>query len=204
MLTKNEIQLKLLLLGEQAVGKSSLINQYVDGKFDINLLCAAGLDLKKKYIKIDTTPIKLMIFDSAGHERYRGLSKNQLYNTKGVLIVYDVTDKESFNAISFWMKSVGEYLRPESSCIIIGNKIDLYKERKVFTEEGKKLADQYGVHFIETSAKSSQNVETAFTWIVKDIYDKEIKKRGDTKEEVNNILIKDPVNKKAKNKKCCL
>lgn len=203
MLTNNEMQLKLLLLGEQAVGKSSLINQYVDGKFDINLLCAAGLDLKKKYIKIDSTPIKLMIFDSAGHERYRGISKNQLHNTKGVLIVYDVTDKESFNAISFWMKSVKEYLGPESSCIIIGNKIDLYKERKVSTEEGKKLADQYGVFFIETSAKSSQNVETGFTYIVKDIYNKEIKRRENKKEELNSIPIKDSHDTKQKNKKCC-
>ena len=73
-----EIQMKFLLIGEQAVGKSSLINQYIEGKFEENLLCAAGLDLKKKIIKINDKSVKLMIYDSAGHERFRTLSKNQI------------------------------------------------------------------------------------------------------------------------------
>ena len=73
-----EIQMKFLLIGEQAVGKSSLINQYIEGKFKENLLCATGLDLKKKYIKINEKSIKLMIYDTAGHERFRKLSKNQI------------------------------------------------------------------------------------------------------------------------------
>ena len=94
--TQEEIQLKMLLIGEQAVGKSSLINQYVEGKFELNLLCAAGLDLKKKMITVNNKQVKLMIYDSAGHERYRGLAKNQLHTTKGILIVYYVNVRSSF------------------------------------------------------------------------------------------------------------
>ena len=129
--SNEEIQMKFLLIGEQAVGKSSLINQYIEGKFEENLLCAAGLDLKKKYIKINQTSIKLMIYDTAGHERFRTLSKNQISSTKGILIVYDVTEKESFEALNFWMKSFKENANKDAICLIIGNKIDLKDKRVI-------------------------------------------------------------------------
>ena len=162
--TQEEIQLKMLLIGEQAVGKSSLINQYVEGKFELNLLCAAGLDLKKKMITVNNKQVKLMIYDSAGHERYRGLAKNQLHTTKGILIVYDVTERSSFEALNFWLKSYKENAESGSVCLVIGNKIDLNEKRVVSIEEGKNIAKEYGVHFIETSAtikysrKSIENV----------------------------------------------
>ena len=156
---QEEIQFKMLLIGEQAVGKSSLINQYVEGKFELNLLCAAGLDLKKKMITVNNKQVKLMIYDSAGHERYRGLAKNQLHTTKGILIVYDVTERSSFDALTFWLKSYKENAESGSVCLVIGNKIDLKDKRVVSTEEGKNIAQQYGVHFIETSAKDAINVE---------------------------------------------
>ena len=144
-----EIQMKFLLIGEQAVGKSSLINQYIEGKFEENLLCAAGLDLKKKIIKINDKSVKLMIYDSAGHERFRTLSKNQINSSKGILIVYDVTEKESFEALNFWMKSFKENANKDAICLIIGNKIDLKEKRIIDYNEGKNFAEKYGVKFIE-------------------------------------------------------
>ena len=113
-----EIQMKFLLIGEQAVGKSSLINQYIEGKFEENLLCAGGLDLKKKIDNINEKLIKLMIYDSAGHERFRTLSKNQINSSKGILIVYDVTEKESFEALNFRMKSFKENANKNAICFI--------------------------------------------------------------------------------------
>ena len=186
-----EIQMKFLLIGEQAVGKSSLINQYIEGKFEENLLCAAGLDLKKKYIKINQTSIKLMIYDTAGHERFRTLSKNQISSTKGILIVYDVTEKESFDALNFWMKSFKENANKNAICLIIGNKIDLENKRVIGYDEGKKFAEKYGVKFIETSAKSAVGVNEAFYSVAKEIFDNEI--------NVNDIIIEGN-NKKRKNK----
>ena len=186
---QEEIQFKMLLIGEQAVGKSSLINQYVEGKFELNLLCAAGLDLKKKMITVNNKQVKLMIYDSAGHERYRGLAKNQLHTTKGILIVYDVTERSSFDALTFWLKSYKENAESGSVCLVIGNKIDLKDKRVVSTEEGKNIAQQYGVHFIETSAKDAINVEEAFLNVAKEIMDKE--------NENNN---KKNVNKRKENK----
>ena len=187
----DEIQMKFLLIGEQAVGKSSLINQYIEGKFEENLLCAAGLDLKKKYIKINEKSIKLMIYDTAGHERFRTLSKNQISSTKGILIVYDVTEKESFDALNFWMKSFKENANKNAICLIIGNKIDLENKRVIGYDEGKKFAEKYGVKFIETSAKSAVGVNEAFYSVAKEIFDNEI--------NVNDIIIEGN-NKKRKNK----
>ena len=187
----DEIQMKFLLIGEQAVGKSSLINQYIEGKFEENLLCAAGLDLKKKYIKINEKSIKLMIYDTAGHERFRTLSKNQISSTKGILIVYDVTEKESFDALNFWMKSFKENANKNAICLIIGNKIDLENKRVIGYDEGKKFAEKYGVKFIETSAKSAVGVNEAFYSVAKEIFDNEI--------HVNDIIIEGNYKKK-KNK----
>ena len=189
--SNEEIQMKFLLIGEQAVGKSSLINQYIEGKFEENLLCAAGLDLKKKYIKINQTSIKLMIYDTAGHERFRTLSKNQISSTKGILIVYDVTEKESFDALNFWMKSFKENANKNAICLIIGNKIDLENKRVIGYDEGKKFAEKYGVKFIETSAKSAVGVNEAFYSVAKEIFDNEI--------NVDDIIIEGN-NKKRKNK----
>ena len=189
--SNEEIQMKFLLIGEQAVGKSSLINQYIEGKFEENLLCAAGLDLKKKYITINKTLIKLMIYDTAGHERFRTLSKNQISSTKGILIVYDVTEKESFDALNFWMKSFKENANKNAICLIIGNKIDLENKRVIGYDEGKKFAEKYGVKFIETSAKSAVGVNEAFYSVAKEIFDNEI--------NVNDIIIEGN-NKKRKNK----
>ena len=195
----DEIQMKFLLIGEQAVGKSSLINQYIEGKFEENLLCAAGLDLKKKYIKINEKSIKLMIYDTAGHERFRTLSKNQISSTKGILIVYDVTEKESFDALNFWMKSFKENANKNAICLIIGNKIDLENKRVIGYDEGKKFAEKYGVKFIETSAKSAVGVNEAFYSVAKEIFDNEI--------NVNDIIIEGNYNKKKnkdKEKKSCI
>jgi small GTP-binding protein len=196
-----EIQMKFLLIGEQAVGKSSLINQYIEGKFEENLLCAAGLDLKKKIIKINDKSVKLMIYDSAGHERFRTLSKNQINSSKGILIVYDVTEKESFEALNFWMKSFKENANKDAICLIIGNKIDLKEKRIIDYNEGKNFAEKYGVKFIETSAKSAEGVNEAFYSVAKEIYDNE------KNLTMNDILIENKYDRKKKDnkeKKSCI
>ena len=196
-----EIQMKFLLIGEQAVGKSSLINQYIEGKFEENLLCAAGLDLKKKIIKINDKSVKLMIYDSAGHERFRTLSKNQINSSKGILIVYDVTEKESFEALNFWMKSFKENANKDAICLIIGNKIDLKEKRIIDYNEGKNFAEKYGVKFIETSAKSAEGVNEAFYSVAKEIYDNE------KNLTMNDVLIENKYDRKKKDnkeKKSCI
>ena len=200
-MSEKPLKLKLIFVGHGKVGKTSLINQYIEGKFEENLLCAAGLDLKKKIIKINDKSVKLMIYDSAGHERFRTLSKNQINSSKGILIVYDVTEKESFEALNFWMKSFKENANKDAICLIIGNKIDLKEKRIIDYNEGKNFAEKYGVKFIETSAKSAEGVNEAFYSVAKEIYDNE------KNLTMNDILIENKYDRKKKDnkeKKSCI
>ena len=149
-----------------------------------------------KMISVNNKQVKLMIYDSAGHERYRGLAKNQLHTTKGILIVYDVTERSSFEALNFWLKSYKENAESGSVCLVIGNKIDLNEKRVVSIEEGKNIAKEYGVHFIETSAKNAINVEEAFLNVAKEIMEKE----NEINNNKRNVNIK---KEKKENKACC-
>ena len=188
-----EKQFKLLLIGEQAVGKSSLMNRYVDNVFEINIMGTAGLDLKKKIVEINNEKIKIYIFDTAGQERFRTIAKNQYKKADAIIIIYDVTDRKSFESVNDWIVSIKSDVDPVTERLLIGNKIDLVNERTVAQEEGVKIAEKYGMPFIETSAKESLNVKEAFLKVINTLYYKEI---GNNKGKEN---------KRGKNKSggCC-
>lgn len=180
-----ENQYKLLLIGEQAVGKSSLLNRYVDNVFEVNIMGTAGLDLKKKIIEINGEKIKVFIFDTAGQERFRSIAKNQYAKADGILVIYDVTDRKSFEGVNGWVNSIQKELEGGTDCLIIGNKIDLISSRVVSYKEGECLAKQYNIPFIETSAKESVNVKDAFLKVINSIYQKKLesRKKEDTKKK---------------------
>ena len=188
-----EKQFKLLLIGEQAVGKSSLMNRYVDNVFEINIMGTAGLDLKKKIVEINNEKIKIYIFDTAGQERFRTIAKNQYKKADAIIIIYDVTDRKSFESVNDWIVSIKSDVDPVTERLLIGNKIDLVSERTVAQEEGVKIAEKYGMPFIETSAKESLNVKEAFLKVINTLYNKEV---GNNKGKEN---------KRGKNKSggCC-
>jgi small GTP-binding protein len=188
-----EKQFKLLLIGEQAVGKSSLMNRYVDNVFEINIMGTAGLDLKKKIVEINNEKIKIYIFDTAGQERFRTIAKNQYKKADAIIIIYDVTDRKSFESVNDWIVSIKSDVDPVTERLLIGNKIDLVNERTVAQEEGVKIAEKYGMPFIETSAKESLNVKEAFLKVINTLYYKEV---GNNKGKEN---------KRGKNKSggCC-
>ena len=169
-----EKQFKLLLIGEQAVGKSSLMNRYVDNVFEINIMGTAGLDLKKKIVEINKEKIKIYIFDTAGQERFRTIAKNQYKKADAIIIIYDVTDRKSFESVNDWIVSIKSDVDPVTERLLIGNKIDLVNERTVAQEEGVKIAEKYGMPFIETSAKESLNVKEAFLKVINTLYYKEV------------------------------
>ena len=173
----HENQYKLLLIGEQAVGKSSLLNRYVDNVFEVNIMGTAGLDLKKKIIEINGEKIKIFIFDTAGQERFRSIAQNQYSKADGILIIYDVTDRKSFEGVNGWVNSIKKELEGGTDCLLIGNKIDLASSRVVSLKEGECLAKQYNVPFIETSAKESVNVKDAFMKVINSIYQKNLESR---------------------------
>ena len=198
-----EIQLEILLLGDTNVGKTSLLLNYTDNYFVGSHISTVGIDYKFKTVKINDINIKLQIWDTSGQERFRSLAKNYLKNANGIIFVYDITNKKSFDGVKVWMseaESHGNYKQ-----IIIGNKCDLEGKREVKKEIVDKFASKKKIEVFETSAKTSTNVAKAFETLAKLLVE------GKSVEELNSIYNKQTIkltNKSTKNKEiqkkaCC-
>ena len=163
---------KILLVGDSGVGKSSLLARFISDSFD-EQSPTVGVDFKLKHIDVDGTRLKLTVWDTAGQERFRTLTSSYYRGAHGVVFVYDVTSRESFeNARETWRKEVEMYGTIANSVkIVIGNKIDREDERTVAREEGVAFAKEYGCLFLECSAKTKVRVAEAFDELVKGILD---------------------------------
>ena len=185
---KYDFDLKILLLGDQAVGKTSLIVNYIDKTFNSNMIGTAGIDFKKKVIILNSKRIKVNIFDTAGQERFRNIAKNLYRNTNGIMLVYDVTDVKSKESVIEWTEIIKKNVENEIELLLIGNKVDLIGERKISTDEGDIISKDFNFPFIETSAKTGKNVSEAFLNIINKIVDKMLIKNSKVLEsEVNNL-----------------
>lgn len=131
-----------------------------------------GVDFKIKTVDVDSKQIKLQIWDTAGQERFKTITSSYYKGAHGIIVVYDITDRESFSNIQTWMAEVEKHACDNISRILVGNKCDLETSRQVSFEEGQELADHYNVRFMETSAKDSKNVEQAFTLMTREIKNK--------------------------------
>lgn len=128
-----------------------------------------GVDFKIRNNEVDGKVIKLQIWDTAGQERFKTITSSYYKGAHGIIVTYDITDRESFSAIQTWMQEVEKHAADNISRILVGNKCDLESQRQVSYEEGQELADHYCVRFLETSAKDSKNVEQAFTLMTREI-----------------------------------
>lgn len=169
---ENSIKYKILMLGEQAVGKSSLVLRFTNNIFKYNIMGTAGLDLKKKDLKINDENITLLIYDSAGHDRFRKITEMQYKGSDGLILVYDTTDTKSFDWISEWIDKIKS---PEldTEILLLGNKIDL-PNRLINLEKAEDLAKKYNIGYIETSALTGENVDLAFSELIEKIHKKGI------------------------------
>ena len=163
---------KILLVGDSGVGKSSLLARFISDSFD-EQGPTVGVDFKLKHVDVDGTRLKLTVWDTAGQERFRTLTSSYYRGAHGVVFVYDVTSRESFeNARETWRKEVEMYGTIANSVkIVIGNKIDREDERTVARKEGVAFAKEYGCLFLECSAKTKVRVAEAFDELVKGILD---------------------------------
>ncbi|XP_047323651.1 ras-related protein RABC1-like [Impatiens glandulifera] len=158
---------KLLMIGDSGVGKSSLLLSFISDAFD-DLSPTIGVDFKVKYLDIEGKRLKLAIWDTAGQERFRTLTSSYYRGAQGVVMVYDVTRRETFtNLADVWAKEVDMYsTNPESIKMLVGNKVDMQNERVVTRKEGIDFARQCGCLFIECSAKTKMNVTQCFEELV--------------------------------------
>lgn len=208
---------KILIIGDQAVGKSSLLMRYCDSKFTLNMMGTAGIDFKKKIFEHNSQKHTIIFYDSAGHDRFRHIIKQHYNGAKGIILVYDVTDKGSFSNVNTWMNNIKENADSNSELLLIANKVDLVEDRLISREEGEELAKKFEVNYFETSAKTGENTDLAFNDLIIRILSNEklnthvnIEKKEPEKDKIpelnenNEISNKSNNNKKDSNCfKCC-
>eukprot|EP01091_Cochliopodium_minus_P010090 TRINITY_DN262_c0_g1_i1.p1 TRINITY_DN262_c0_g1~~TRINITY_DN262_c0_g1_i1.p1 ORF type:complete len:200 (+),score=49.40 TRINITY_DN262_c0_g1_i1:31-630(+) len=160
---------KILIIGDSNVGKSCLMLRYADNSFTDTHISTIGVDFKEHVLKIDNQTIKLQLWDTAGQERFKTITSSYYRGSEGIMIVYDITDKTSFESINQWMGEVNEYGKGALVKLLIGNKCDLEDQRVIQKTEIEKVARELGVSYMETSAKSNTNVDQSFEFLAKEI-----------------------------------
>mmetsp|Transcript_19708 Transcript_19708/g.62484 ORF Transcript_19708/g.62484 Transcript_19708/m.62484 type:complete len:220 (-) Transcript_19708:76-735(-) len=157
---------KLLLIGDSGVGKSNLLSKFTDDKFLPHMAQTIGMDFKVKMLELGGRRMKLQIWDTAGQERFQTITQQYYRNAMGIILVYDATNEESFNSIRRWAVQIAAYGTEGTDRLLVGNKADCdLQHLAVDPSRGQALADEYGIPFLETSAKSGQNVQEAFVAI---------------------------------------
>ena len=191
----DECVYKVLLLGDTTVGKTCFLMKYTDKTFQDIHMATIGLDYRLKSMKLKSGKnIKLQIWDTAGQDRFRAITKNYYKGSHGIILIYDVTNIQTFENVKSWVNQIREEASTNVIIYIAANKIDMEEERKVSKEEGEKLAQELGFPFMETSAKSGVNINETFDDLVERI-DK-VYGNAPQKNSKNKLY-------KAKSSKCC-
>ena len=194
---KYDYLFKLLIIGESGVGKTCLLLRFTDDSFTANHLTTIGIDFKIKIINLENKLIKLQIWDTAGQERFRTITKTYYKGAHGIILTYDVTDANSFKNIRNWIKQIEANAQTNVCKVLVGNKCDK-PDRTVTEEEGKKLAEDFGMILFETSAKTNKNVSEVFNYLTT-----EILKSNAGKTTSDNKKLSSEVNNKSGKKVCC-
>ncbi|XP_064646007.1 ras-related protein Rab-8A-like isoform X1 [Lineus longissimus] len=178
---------KLLLIGDSGVGKTCVLFRFSEDAFNSTFISTIGIDFKIRTIELDGKKIKLQIWDTAGQERFRTITTAYYRGAMGIMLVYDITNTKSFDNIRNWIRNIEEvsgtsqHASADVEKMVLGNKCDMNDRRQVSRERGEQLAVEYGIKFLETSAKASINVEEAFFTLARDI-----KAKMDRKMEATN------------------
>ena len=216
----DSLKFKLIVIGDQSTGKSSLINRYLKDTFEENCQSTIGIDFQTKTVNIHDQEVRIIIYDTAGQEKFRSIIPMYIREAQVILFIYDISNKLSFDSIPNWFSEVLNIKNEEAIFILIGNKSDLDYRREVKYEEGEKLANEKNIYFEEVSAKTGKNINELFTSkIYEEIYKKFKHKFNEKKNEensnyniyeytentINNLKIENNKNnnQKKKKKKCC-
>ncbi|XP_039595466.1 ras-related protein Rab-37-like isoform X1 [Polypterus senegalus] len=180
---------KTILVGDSGVGKTSLLVQFDQGKFIPGSFSATvGIGFTNKVVTVDSVKVKLQIWDTAGQERFRSVTHAYYRDAQALLLLYDITSKTSFDNIRAWLTEIHEYAQQDVVIMLLGNKSDMCSERVIKQEEGERLAKEYGVPFMETSAKTGVNVELAFLAIAKELKQRAVQQPNEPKFQIHDFI----------------
>ncbi|XP_046397098.1 ras-related protein Rab-10-like [Ischnura elegans] len=167
-----DLLFKLLLIGDSGVGKTCILFRFCEEAFSSTFISTIGVDFKIKTVELRGKKIKLQIWSTAGQERFHTITPAYYRGAMGIMLVYDITNEKSFEDIGNWIRNVDEHVNAGVQKMILGNKMDMADERVVSTERALAFARQYGIPFMETSAKENLNISEAFKELVEAILDK--------------------------------
>ena len=161
--------IKIIIIGDQNVGKTNIIHRFTDGEFSNQYMITIGMDYISHNIKINKNIFHLQLWDTAGSERFRSITKGYFSNSACAIIVYDITNEKSFDSIKEWVNECKLYTNKNIHLVLVGNKNDLKEQRKIEKEQGEELAKEYDMKFFEASALTGDNIEEIFVDICKTI-----------------------------------
>ena len=196
---------QILLIGDSLVGKTCLIQRYVNGTFKDDYITTVGLDYHTKLEIINNLNVSVKLWDTAGQERFKALTPSFFRNAEGVVIAYDVTNSESFDNLKFWISSIKTNLFEKNifiPIIIIGNKIDLEDMREISKDVASTFAKENKFKYFETSAKTGEGVDEAFRDLINQVL-ANLDKNEEGTIERKSIKIEENKDNKQKKKGCC-
>ena len=196
-----EFQIKIVIIGDSGVGKTNFIFRFAENSFSDMHVSTVGLDYKSKIIILPSSKkrVRIQIWDTAGQERYMAINKNTLQKVQGIIIMYDLTNRKSFENLERWFNIVSQNF-PGKTVFLVGNKLDLSDDKRIVTvEEGQKLAEENNMKFYEGSGQNGENVEEIFIQMAEKVYENIINDK-DSFQSSSSKLNK---NNQKKEKKCC-
>ena len=202
---ENEERINIMTLGNSEVGKTCYILKYSENFFQELYLTTVGIDFKIKTETINNKHYKLFLYDTTGQEKYKSIALNIIRNAQGIILMYDITNKKSFESIPEWIKSIRDSKGDNFPMILVGNKLDKGDIRIISEKEGKALADEYGIKFFETSNKTGVNVHEAGTALVNEILKNKEHEIKDSfiSQSSNNSKFSKKNSLKSDEKRCC-
>ena len=198
-------QFKIILVGDSAVGKTSLVNRFMGSEFQDNISCTINADFKLKSISLDaSTGVDLTVWDTCGQEKYRSMTRQYFKDAQGVILVFDVNNENSFKGLSLWLNEIKNNCNNNNvSIVLVANKIDL-NERVISKEEGNEFAEKNGLLYVETSSKDGININTPFENLSSNIIQKiKEKQTGYNEQNLKKIERYEIEREREKEVKCC-
>ena len=180
---------KIIIVGNSNVGKTNIVTRYVKGEFSNEYMITIGMDFLTCNLELDNKIFKLRLWDTAGSEKFRSVTRGYYSNTCYALIVYDITDDSSFNSVKQWIEDVQSFANKGTNLVLVGNKVDLNNKRKISKEEGQNLAREYGMDFYESSALTGENINDIFEGICQKVNQQIDEGKIDLSDPSNGISI---------------